>query len=471
MKKILLEVEVIDDEVRILNQQLEITEGKMSAVEGETQGVTKEMLSMARAARSAAASLRLAFIATGIGAFIVAMGLLVVFWKDIKDFITGATKSLEKQKEVLETQNKFLKVSLERNKLIEKSLKAQGKSTDDILIARDKILKAEQLLIISQLENLRGLRAILLAKAQELSLAQKIAEQDLRRQGIDIGETKGTISEEDRKALDEFNLEIEKLKNNLINLGIIRGAIARGEEPEETPDGDINIRDQVERLGLGSQGKDDRIEKLRTELEELVNLDMEMLEIDFNNKLALDARNEQRAKEAADKQKEIAQLEADAKVQSLMMYAGALSNIGALLGEATAQGKAAAIAAATINAFVGISNVWAEKAEGGFVIAGLATRIAASAIVASIAFANVKKIMAVQVPGGGASRGTFALGGIGGGGAIPQPEFNVVGDTGINQLNDSITGGFDRPTRSFVVFGDIKKAEQIENESIRESTV
>ncbi len=48
-----------------------------------------------------------ALIATGIGAFIVALGTVVAYWDEIKGFITGANKALERQQELLDKANKF----------------------------------------------------------------------------------------------------------------------------------------------------------------------------------------------------------------------------------------------------------------------------------------------------------------------------------------------------------------------------
>ena len=44
-----------------------------------------------------------ALIATGIGAFIVALGTVVAYWDEIKGFITGANKALERQQKILDS--------------------------------------------------------------------------------------------------------------------------------------------------------------------------------------------------------------------------------------------------------------------------------------------------------------------------------------------------------------------------------
>jgi len=76
------------------------------------------------------------------------------------------------------------------------------------------------------------------------------------------------------------------------------------------------------------------------------------------------------------------------------------------------------------------------------------------------------------VPGGG---GGGNIGGresiSAGGGAIPEPSFNVVGNTGINQLAGAVNNQLGTPTRAYVVQGDISTAQQLERDSIRESSL
>ena len=45
---------------------------------------------------------RAALIATGVGAFLIALGAIVVYWSDIKDFITGSNTELKNQIESTE---------------------------------------------------------------------------------------------------------------------------------------------------------------------------------------------------------------------------------------------------------------------------------------------------------------------------------------------------------------------------------
>lgn len=57
-----------------------------------------------------------------------------------------------------------------------------------------------------------------------------------------------------------------------------------------------------------------------------------------------------------------------------------------------------------------------------------------------------------------------------GGGSIPQPQFNIVGQSGTNQLATSIGSQFDRPLRAYVVGGEVTTAQQLERQRVRTAT-
>lgn len=58
----------------------------------------------------------------------------------------------------------------------------------------------------------------------------------------------------------------------------------------------------------------------------------------------------------------------------------------------------------------------------------------------------------------------------GGGGTIPQPQFNIVGQSGTNQLATSIGAQFDRPLRAYVVGGEVSTAQELERRRVRTAT-
>jgi hypothetical protein len=63
-----------------------------------------------------------------------------------------------------------------------------------------------------------------------------------------------------------------------------------------------------------------------------------------------------------------------------------------------------------------------------------------------------------------------ASGAAAGGGSIPQPQFNIVGQSGTNQLATSIGSQFDRPLRAYVVGGEVSTAQELERRRVRTAT-
>jgi len=116
----------------------------------------------------------------------------------------------------------------------------------------------------------------------------------------------------------------------------------------------------------------------------------------------------------------IAEEEAAAKQKALQSMSSGLKTAASLLGESTAAGKAAAIAATTIDTIQ--SGVSAFK---GMVSAvpgpvGIALGAVAAAGALASGYASVKKILAVKTPNGGGGGAAPS-----GGGGVSAPSFNV----------------------------------------------
>jgi hypothetical protein len=72
----------------------------------------------------------------------------------------------------------------------------------------------------------------------------------------------------------------------------------------------------------------------------------------------------------------------------------------------------------------------------------------------------------------------FNAGKGGGGAAAPKapatpqvaPSFNIVGQSGTNQLLESIAGQFNQPLRAYVVGGDVTSSQEMERKRIKTAT-
>jgi hypothetical protein len=164
---------------------------------------------------------------------------------------------------------------------------------------------------------------------------------------------------------------------------------------------------------------------------------------------------------------ELSKKEAAAKVALMDKTAGVLSRGADLLGKNTAAGKAMSIAAATINTYQGITAELATKTVTPFEI-GL--KIANVALIAATGLKAVKDIVAVKVPGGGGGGAAPSMSGAGaGGGAAPQ--FNVVGNSGVNQLANVMSTQQQTPVKAYVVPSDVTTGQSLDRNIIRNASL
>jgi len=168
-------------------------------------------------------------------------------------------------------------------------------------------------------------------------------------------------------------------------------------------------------------------------------------------------------KAAADAEIALSKLTTAQKIEAVEAVAATFAQLANLLGEQTTAGKVAAVAAATIETFLSAQKAY--SATVGIPIVGpvLAPINAGIAIAAGIK--NIKAITSVKTPNGG---------GGGGGGNIPNnssggataPNFNIVGNSGINQLAE--LGG--QPIQAYVVSGEVTSAQSLDRNRIQNAS-
>lgn len=157
---------------------------------------------------------------------------------------------------------------------------------------------------------------------------------------------------------------------------------------------------------------------------------------------------------------ELAQKEALER-QKLALTANTLGNLAQLLGENSAAGKAAAIAQAIINSYLGFTEVLSSESILPQPLATIEKIASAGTILAS-GLQTVKQITAVKTPTFGKAIST----GGGGRSAVPTasqaPAFNVVGASETNQLAEAINGRDSQPVKAFVVSNEVTNAQALD---------
>ncbi len=162
----------------------------------------------------------------------------------------------------------------------------------------------------------------------------------------------------------------------------------------------------------------------------------------------------------------IAMSEKEARLKLLDALSQGLSLASETLGESTVAGKLAGVAAATISTYTAIAGQLAAFSK--VPIPGYA--IAQAIVTGAMGLMQVKKILSVKTPGKGG----------GGGGAAPSlgaapspPSFNVVGNSGVNQIADTIAAGkTEQPViKTYVTSGDVTTAQSLDRNIVANSSM
>jgi hypothetical protein len=189
----------------------------------------------------------------------------------------------------------------------------------------------------------------------------------------------------------------------------------------------------------------------------------------YADKKALDDEETANKKANADAQEEIDKKKAQARAQWLSAGANTLKQASQLLGESTDAGKAAAIAAATIETYQ--AAVSSYNSLSGIPIVGPALGAVAAGVAVASGIANVKKILAVKTPKGGGGGAAPSVAGAGAAGAGSAPQFNVVGNSGVNQLAGIMATNEQTPVKAYVVPSDVTTGQSLDRNIIRNASL
>jgi hypothetical protein len=229
-------------------------------------------------------------------------------------------------------------------------------------------------------------------------------------------------------------------------------------------------------------------EKKAKEQKDLLDLSKKDLEISNNEQLSFDARlqaitdrealeksivfksQEERTafeKENADARVKIAKSEQNAKLKALEETSKTLSGLADLLGKQTAAGKTAAIASATIETFLSANRAYSATVGIPFVGPVLAPINAGLAVAAGLK--NIQSILAVKTPDGGGGGSAPSIGG--GGSAPAAPSFNVVGNSGVNQVANVMSNQGMQPVQAYVVANNVTTAQGLNRNIVNNATL
>ena len=432
--------------------------GAIAVLDSLTGGLATRIRDAAEASKLFNTNLkatRAALIATGIGAFVVALGVVVAYWDEIVELVTETNAKLEQQ---IERQEQIVALTQSQLDLTEKRLAAnnelgilseelQEQYLQEIEILQGQVDKEIELLTL-QAERIKQ-------NALELSLRDKI----VRTLGDALGRGAGTtaILNEQNEALAEFQeiqQRINTLKGQQIDLEV-KAFKARqtGDAESDTP------------TGGGAQQRENAQAVNELQLAGLTELKTQELDIEqqYTEDLQAEIDRRNRIREAELR----FQFEQN---EARLSAADNLANALFALGE---ENKAAAVAGIIVDQISSAARAIQANVEAN------AKAVAAFPLTAGQPWVSINTASTVAGIAAGALAAKKAISEIGGGGspssfgAVPQgqtaPAFNLVGTSGVNQLADTLNAR--EPQRAFVVSTDVTSQQALDRNIVETATI
>ena len=497
-----------------------------------TGGLASKLLKVGKAAKLSGKAMKTALISSGIGAAVVAIGLLVEYWDEIKGLVDGVSAE---QATLLKTTEDTLAAQQEQlsaTNSMENTLKLQGKTekeirdlkrqqTDEIIASTEILLEQQKQQKKAQIEaaernqNItKGIIAFLTAPIVVLlglvdGLTNSLATLDILDEGTRLTEgflelssslvfDPEEVAESGEKTIKATEETLRKLKNTR------DGFLLKDKEDKEKAKEKTTEKAEVDPEVVAKAKALEEIAKLedayiQSQLDKKVAEENLVSDKYFNlieqaklygedTALLVEAQAQELAdiqdkydaieKEKKDKKleddKKIAKAKADLQNELTGEVANAVGAIGDIFEKGTAASKGAALAEIAIGTGMGFINaldIAQKSAKGTGPAAAFAFPIFYASQIAAVlgAVSQAKNILST-VKGGGGS-GSTPTAPTGGGSAPQPPAFNIVGASGETQLADAIGSQTQRPARAYVVSNDVTTAQEMDRNIIEGASI
>lgn len=381
------------------------------------------------------------------GGIAIALVLIIAYWKDLKYLITGTIDEVKlSSDEMLAAVNKgheeYKKAAAERTAIAEREakLKLKGKALDLELAKLDKQKKIDEAV-----------------SSGKLAEQKVLIEAEYQKSVKDINDKYAKEAEDKRKAekkrIDDYAKERAK--------GIL-----------DTEEKNREAEKAIEEIALYNKELADK-EKEEADKKAL-DKHQESLKEDANNtRLSYEERLtafRQLAKEEVitatqlkDAEIAIEKEKQAAKTAALQEGANVLNQAAEVLGRNTAEGKALAVASATISTYLSAQKAFESFA--GIPVVGFGLGVTAAGVAIASGLASVNKILAVPVPN--------STGGGGGGGVAPTaPRIpQSISGTRLGGNSEVTTTGKSTVGKVYVTETDITDTQDKVKGIIRKATI
>jgi len=319
---------------------------------------------------------------------------------------------------------------------------------------------------------------------EEEVAAKEVANQTLRLAALSAQSKISEVNEEQLVAVAEAEARVLELEQASIARKRRLGTEVKGLRAEEKAAADEKIKileeakaaeDKIaeearlkrealeaKAIDLLRSEQEREIEAVRKKYEEILSL----ATLSVEDRIALEKKQADEivaiTEKTAAATKAINQAEQDAKLAEINRTIDAVQGaLGAVFQKSKAIATANVIVDAA-QAAVGIFNSSTSLPEPFASI----NRGVQYAALAATTFAAIRNINAAQPTGGGSPPAAVTSP------SAPSqpPQFNIVGQGGVNQLAQSIGGQFNQPIRAYVVGGDVTTSQQLQRQRVRTAT-
>ena len=414
------------------------------------------------------------------GEFSAAFDTIKEAGKQTVDVVTGVDDSFEAVAETITEYTKKTIKAAKSNVELAKAAEIASVKNQGLIEKYDR--QAEQQRQIRDDES-KSIEERIKANEELAKILDKQEEAMLKNADIAVASAKAELDK------NKENVQLQKAYQEALNERTGIEAQITGFRSEQQTNTNSLLREQKEIMNeIALFGKSER-DKERLELEQQYEANKLLIEKEITDdaekkerllaaetdyKTQLKELNDGFAQEDLESEKQIsdakiriAQIEAQAKKENLDKTASVLENFSNIAGKETAAGKAFAVAAATINTYRGVSDALAATTVTPF---ETALKFANAAAIGISGIANVKKILSVKLPptrgaapstSGSPTQAPLSI----------PPAFNIVGQSGTNQLASAIGGQSQQPIQAFVVSSEVSTAQELDRNIIEDASI
>jgi len=406
---------------------------------------------------------RIALVATGIGALVVGLGLLIANFDKVKKVVLNVVPGLAKVGEFVENLvngfTDFIGVTSEAERAIASLTEQADKS-----LAMNKKFMAEDGDLVNKYTKAKidAKNAYNEAIKEEGANQKKLAER-LNRELLAIDKAHNDDLAKAKKEAQDKEDEANKTRTEKQKADRLK---AQEDAKKAQEDEDKRKEEKIKSDAEKAIALDEEIKQAQLDVEEF---SIKKAEEKTEREDAESANKIARIINESDEEKRLAEekinLENQVKDAKLDIANQTLELIGTFAKKGSKLAKGVAVAQATMSTYQGITNAFSAPSTVPEPF-GMALRIANASVIGASGFANVKNILATNesgTGGGGQSSGVSAP-------SVSAPSFNLVQGTGTNQIAQGLAQQ-GTPIKAYVVSSDVSTSQSLDRNIVSEASL